>query len=117
MREDLPIRDPRHVTAEQAIAALRRALPKEWILRDQGTDYGIDVEIELAGRQVVGRIFKGQVKGHDHLSWAKDGTILQAVKTSTLAYWRQMPVPVVLFCVDVRADELYWSPGTGPTVE
>lgn len=117
MCADLPIRDPNHVTAEQGIAALRCVLPKEWIVRVQDSDYGIDVEIEIATTHVTGRIFKGQVKAHRRIAWGQDKTFLQPVRPSTLAYWRAMRVPVVVFCADLDSGRVVWSPGTGRCAE
>jgi hypothetical protein len=113
----LPVRDTKHVTAEQAINILKRTLPKEWICREQTSDYGIDVEIEIADSHATGWIFKGQVKGHQQIVWNADGTWLQQVRPETLAYWRGMRVPVVLFAVDVGSEALFWSPGQGATAE
>jgi len=117
MKDTLPIRDKKHVTAEQALNILKRALPKPWICREQSSDYGIDVEIELAGSYATGWIFKGQVKGHEKISWNTDGILLQQVRPTTLAYWRGMRVPVVLFVVDVGDERVFWSPGQGASVE
>jgi hypothetical protein len=117
MNSTHPIRDEKHVIGEQAVLTLKRVLPKEWICREQSSDYGIDVEIELADKHATGWIFKGQVKGHGTISWNKDSTVLQPVRDSTLAYWRGMRVPVVLFLVDVSHEQVYWAPGQGVSVE
>jgi hypothetical protein len=113
----LPKRDRRHVIGEKAVRAVMRTLPAEWIVREQGGDYGIDIEIELASTEVTGRLLKGQVKGHEGLAWTADKTNLQQVKASTLEYWNQLPLPVVVFLVDVDNETVYWSPGTGASVE
>ena len=117
MNSALPIRDEKHVTGEQAVLLLKQVLPKKWICREQSSDYGIDVEIEMAGTHVTGWIFKGQVKGHETINWNLDSTVLQQVRKSTLAYWRGMRVPVVLFVVDVRLGQVYWSPAQGVSGE
>jgi len=40
----MPKRPATHITGEQAVLAFRQSLPKEWILREVSTDYGIDCE-------------------------------------------------------------------------
>jgi hypothetical protein len=106
----LPKRSREHVIAEKAVRVVTRALPSGWIVRDQPvSDYGIDLEIELAGSIVTGLIFKGQVKGHSGIAWEKDGTFLQPLAQRTMNYWRQFRVPVVLFAVDTSCSEVYWS--------
>ena len=117
MNSILPVRDEKHVIGEQAVLILKRVLPKEWVCREQSSDYGIDVEIELAGTHATGWIFKGQVKGHRTINWALDSTVLQQVRQTTLAYWRDMRVPVVLFVVDVSLEQVYWGPAQGVSVE
>lgn len=113
---DLPKRPSHHVTSEQAVSILKMVLPKEWIVRDQpSSDYGIDVEIELAASTVSGLICKGQVKGHHEMKWKSDGTILQPVRTETINYWRQFMVPLVLFAVDVKDRRAYWAGTQGVT--
>jgi hypothetical protein len=107
---DLPKRAGEHVVGEQAVQILKAALPREWVVRDQPvSDYGIDLEIELARSVVSGRIFKGQVKGHSTVEWRTDGTLLQSITQRTLNYWQQFRVPVILFIVDVSKGEVYWA--------
>ncbi len=109
-RRKLPKRSQAHVIGEQAVRAVKDALPPEWIVRDQPvSDYGIDLEIELAKGVVSGRIFKAQVKGHGSIEWTQDGTFLQVVSETALNYWRQFRVPVVLFVVDVSPGDVCWS--------
>lgn len=107
---DLPQRASQHVISEEAVTILKSVLPREWVVRDQpASDYGIDIEIELAADKVSGAIFKGQVKGHLELDWRVDGTCFQQVRPQTVNYWRRFRVPVLLFVVDVRHRQVYWS--------
>lgn len=106
----LPKRPRQHVSADRALVEVRRALPSEWIIREQAADYGIDLEIELATSEVSGCIFKAQVKGHEKIRWTKRGSFRQPVDAKTIRYWRHLPVPVVLFVVDLASPGVYWAP-------
>ena len=107
---ELPKRAQEHVVADEAVKLVKSVIPKEWIIRDQPvSDYGIDLEIELAGSVVTGRIFKGRVKGHRAVGWTADGIFLQPVMRRTQNYWQQFSVPIVLFVVDVSRGEVYWA--------
>lgn len=110
MPSDLPKRPSRHVSGDRAVVVVRRDLPAAWIVREQPaqTDYGIDLEVEIADANVTGRIFKGQVRGHAEIGWSS-GSYLQPVRAETLNYWRAIPVPVVVLVVDHGEDAAYWA--------
>jgi len=107
---ELPGRPEQHVTGDRGVLAVRAALPPTWVSREQSADYGIDIEIELAGDVVTGRIFKGQVRAHDRVNWTLTDTYQQSTKARSYNYWREFSVPVVLFLVDVEANLVYWAP-------
>ena len=72
---DLPQRSPRHSSGERGLAILKLKLPRAWICRNQPeSDYGIDVEIEVADEKVRGIILKGQVRTKTPINWAKNDT-------------------------------------------
>jgi len=91
---------------------VQNSLPQEWVVRiePQETDYGIDMEIELADLEVSGRLFKVQVRGHANVPWTAAGTFLQPVREETLNYWRAIPLPVVMMVPDHSAGLVYWAP-------
>ncbi len=95
----------------------QQCLPPSWVARQeqQDTDYGIDLEVELASAQVTGRLFKAQVKGHASIRWTAAGSFSQAVRPETIAYWRALPLPVVLLIVDLQLKTTHWAPGVAPS--
>lgn len=105
----LPKRPTSHRRGDRAVALARLALPEPWIVREQGADYGIDLEVELASDEVTGRLFKCQVKGHKRIAWTASGTHLERVKPSTAQYWQVLRVPVVLLLVDLERETVYWA--------
>jgi hypothetical protein len=110
MSADLPKRPVQHVSGDRAVARVHLAVPPKWIVRDQTGDYGIDVEIEYADDVATGRIFKAQVKGHQSMTWDAAEMSREKIRPETMAYWRELPVPVVVFSVDNGSEEVFWSP-------
>lgn len=106
---ELPKRSVQHVVGEQAVQAVRTALPAEWVVREQSGDYGVDLEVELAASTVSGRLFKAQVKGHDSVAWNTSGSFLQQIASSTMNYWALMPVPVVVFMPLIATGAVHWA--------
>lgn len=110
---DLPKRDERHVIGEEAVDLVKKAFPRKWIIREQGGDYGIDVEIEVADEFVTGTVFKAQVRGHEHIPWTLDQTYSQAIKSKHLQYWAVLPVPVVLLVPETSTGAVHWCRANG----
>jgi len=97
-----PIRARSHATEQASLVILQDQLPDDWIVRIDGTDYGIDGEIEVVGRnrKVVGNIVKFQIKGHRKFRFRAQN-VVQRVSVSSTNYWLEIPLPVILFVVDV----------------
>lgn len=111
---ELPDRSTRHSHGERGIAILKVKLPTPWILRNQvESDYGVDVEIELADTRVLGIIFKAQVRTKTPIRWRSDATFREPFDSGKLFYWRSISLPVVLFLVDNEKEEVYWEPASG----
>ena len=117
---ELPKRSPRHASGELGIATLKTLLPTQWIVREQlASDYGIDVEIEIAETHVTGLLFKGQVRAKSPIVWRADNTFREAFSVGKLMYWRAIKLPVVLFLVDNERAEAFWAPASaaGPDAD
>jgi hypothetical protein len=111
---ELPKRPSRHSSGERGIAILKLALPQSWILRNQvESDYGIDVEVEIADDHVSGIILKGQVRTKTPIAWRQDDTFREPFDSGKLLYWRTIQLPVVLFLVDNESEEVFWTPASG----
>ena len=102
----LPQRPDAHVTGEQAVLALRNALPAHWIFRECPPDYGIDCEIEIvaANGEVLGAVVKGQVKGRG-VTHTSNGV---SVSANSVRYWLALPVPVIIVRVTVEPPSVQW---------
>jgi hypothetical protein len=104
----LPVRSTAHITGERAVLELRRSLPKEWIVREVSSDYGIDCEIEVvdADSLVTGAMILAQVKGTEG-SQPSQKNIVQ-VKSSTIRYWALLPLPVIIVRVVENPVQVLW---------
>jgi hypothetical protein len=101
------------MSGERGPAILKLRLPTNWIVREQPTsDYGIDVEVELASDTVSGILCKGQVKSKTPIAWRQDGTFREVVGKKKLVYWQILALPVVVFLVDNTTEEVFWAPVT-----
>lgn len=85
-----------------------------FIFRPQPSgDVGIDGHIEIidqATGEATGRIIGVQIKAGP--SWFRsrhDGGWLINIKKSTVRYWRQYAVPVILVVVNVKTEAAYWT--------
>jgi hypothetical protein len=104
----LPTRSSAHVTGEQAVLELRRSLPKRWIVREVGSDYGIDCEIEIVDTDssVTGAMLFAQVKGTDSIE--ESALNIVQVKSSTVRYWMLLPLPVIIVRVTENPLGVLW---------
>ena len=90
--------------------------PESWILRETTErDYGVDAYVELVspGGDITGKLMSAQLKAHTQLKW-RSGTgkarvaTSPAIKTSTTAYWFNLPVPVFLFVADLAEHKIHY---------
>jgi len=105
---DLPKRPISHIIGDQAVLALRKSLPKEWIYREEDNDYGIDGEIEIVKSDgtVTGALCKVQVKGtNSNIKLLKYGI---PVSTNTVRYWLALPLPTIIVRIIDKPKEVLW---------
>lgn len=104
-----PMRARSHATEQVSLVVLQDQLPDDWIVRIDRIDYGIDGEIEVIGKNriVAGNIVKFQIKGHRKLRFRAQ-SVVQRVSVSSINYWLEIPLPVILFVVDVGQRIVYW---------
>jgi Domain of unknown function (DUF4365) len=113
MTRQLPKSVETNQIGRRGVTILQNLLEKEgWIFRrqDGDSDFGVDCEIEVVRKNLVtGRLVKGQIKSSSSIEF-KDGQKAVQVKVSTYNLWQSMPLPTVLFHVDVKSDAVYWTP-------
>jgi len=115
----LPCRPEEHIIETDSWKILQNCLPSKWVLRDiTGRDYGIDCYIELVNNEneLTGDLVSIQLKGKKNLKWrnASKGkhhvSTISGIKTSTVNYWMELPVPTFLCVAELSSQKLYFSP-------
>ncbi|WP_457966081.1 DUF4365 domain-containing protein [Arthrobacter sp. D1-29] len=85
---------------------------------EQGTDFGVDLELELhAGNSVSGLLVKCQVKGTKGPAFASRETELVGIKSSTQNYWATLPLNVMCVLCDTSSGAIYWQPASATLVD
>ena len=114
----LPKRIDQHVKESDSWKILHNHIPPEWIIREvTERDYGVDCYIELVNtdKEITGDLLSGQLKGTERIDWhvndhgTKEATF-SGIKTETIHYWMNLPVPVFLFVADLTERTLYFAP-------
>lgn len=109
--EEYPKRDEKHITETDSYTILRNILPHGWMLRELSEeDYGIDGIIEICDDGAVkGKVFAVQLKGHKHLSKTVANVKYYNVKSSTMNYWNNYPIPVIFLHISVDDGTVYYD--------
>jgi len=107
----MPKRPKQHQLEDESRAKYELAIPREWVFRNKDKDYGIDGEVEIfsSNETPTGLVYLVQLKatGSKH-----DRTIKNlSLKLETLAYYRQLPLPVMIVRYSAVHDEFFvkWS--------
>lgn len=78
---------------------------KDWIVRKQDKDFGIDLEMELVDKNVVsGQFVKVQVKASNQLKISKN-SIKLPISNNFLKYCDECRVPVILALIDINQNK------------
>lgn len=81
----------------------------EWPCRLYGVDLGVDAETEVMDEngQSTGDIIKIQIKSFDSIS-STDATAVY-VEDRHIEYWKRFCLPVIICCVDLSKEKIYWK--------
>ncbi|RPE76469.1 MULTISPECIES: DUF4365 domain-containing protein [unclassified Frondihabitans] len=106
MTEDMPQRPYQHVLESDSRKAFEQRLPGNWIVEPREHDYGIDLDVEIFdGDSATGMRFGVQLKGQVK----SDDPARVTLRRSTLNYWRESDVPVVVIVWDEWTDRVFWE--------
>ena len=80
-----------------------------WPCRLFGVDIGVDAELEIMADDGIstGDVIKIQVKSFDKISSAESKSIY--VDDRHINYWKRFCLPVIVCCVDLTAQKIYWK--------
>lgn len=112
----MPKRVKQHQAEDVSRCKYKILLPKEWVSRDKDKDYGIDVEVEIfdVNGNPTGLVYWAQLKATDS---TKSYTIKNInLKLETLAYYRQLDLPVLIVRYSSVQDCFYckWAHEVDP---
>ncbi|WP_419147931.1 DUF4365 domain-containing protein [Pseudoalteromonas 'SMAR'] len=80
-----------------------------WPCRLYGQDLGVDAEVEILDESGIstGDIIKIQVKAVDSISTLDKTSIY--VDDRHIEYWKKFCLPVIVCCVDLSTEKIYWK--------
>ena len=111
-----PKRPAQHVSEDESMRLFQKLVPKEWIVRSQqGSDYGIDAEVEIVmpDGDVRGDLVKVQLKGRASIELdGDDRASVGGIKQTTLNYWLSLAkrIPVFAVATDHEKGCAYFTP-------
>lgn len=79
----------------------------DWLTRDLGEDFGVDMEFELARPDLLGAILKVQVKSTTSIS-RRDGKIQFHIDRKYVEYAASCRYPVIVVLVDIEAESAWY---------
>jgi tetratricopeptide (TPR) repeat protein len=107
----MPKRPRSHQLESESRRQFASLLPSRWIWREANPDYGIDGQVEVFDQtnNATGLMFLVQLKATETPNL--DEALSVQFKVDTLAYYRQLdlPVMIVLFCAPTRVFFWKWA--------
>src|SRR6266542_2051808 len=111
-----PQRTDSHITETESWRILQELAPREWIFREVSErDYCIDtyIEVTTADGDITGKLVSIQLKGVEKIEWTVETdtsktALSPPIKTSTVLYWLNLPIPVCLVVADVSTRNIYF---------
>ena len=104
----MPKRTRSHCLEDISLAEFRKLLPDDWICRQKGCDYGVDMEVEIFDAQgnSTGLIFYVQIKATDNVK--KERSV--RLKMDRLKYLASLDIPSMLvrYCDATKATHFMW---------
>lgn len=79
----------------------------DWLSRDLGEDFGIDMEFELTSPELLGEILKVQIKSSTNVSH-KDGNVQFHIARKYVEYAASCRYPVILVLVDIEVESAWY---------
>lgn len=81
----------------------------DWPCRLYGVDLGVDAELEImnSSNESTGDIIKIQIKSVDEITRTDSVSIF--VDDRHINYWKRFCLPVIVCCVDLKNENVYWK--------
>lgn len=83
-----------------------------WPYRMLDVDMGVDAEVEILDSNGISTsdLVKLQIKTFDRITSEESKKIY--VSPEHIGYWKKFCLPIVLVCVDLENEKIYWKPVT-----
>lgn len=83
-----------------------------WPYRMLDVDLGVDAEIEILDQNDISTsdIIKLQIKTFDTITKEESKKIY--VSHQHIGYWKKFCLPIIVICVDLQNEKIYWKPVT-----
>jgi hypothetical protein len=80
-----------------------------WPCRLYGVDLGVDAELEImdSNNESTGDIIKVQIKAIEEVKTT--GSVSIYVDDRHINYWKRFCLPVIVCCVDLNNEKVYWK--------
>lgn len=110
----LPVRHSSHIKEDQSLIHFKQAM-LPWVVTDikGNEDYGIDATVEITkdkikseNKLVTGKKFNVQLKSTNEILVNSDFSV--QVKRTTFLYWFQNTLPVFIFLIDLKSNQIYY---------
>ncbi|SOC84551.1 Tetratricopeptide repeat-containing protein [Ensifer adhaerens] len=105
----MPQRSRTHQLEDKSINEFKRLLPEQWVCREKGRDYGVDLEVEIFDDtgQATGFFFYVQLKATDDAEKFDKVT----VKIDRLNYLASLNVPAIIarYCEPTNGWKWIWN--------
>lgn len=108
-KSDPPKRVRSHALADDGVWWTYGCFPREWVVREQKPDYGIDLEVEVFDEDeyATGMVLGVQVKTIDQ-PFPSRGTYAYRAEVGWVKGWLSRPYPVVLVCFFATDQRALW---------
>ena len=99
----MPQRPRQHELDTEAVTFFMSKLPPSWTREEIKNDYGKDLIVEIfENREATALEFRVQSKGHEDFTIRHKDQVIQPLKVSTLNYYDQLALPVLLVAYSSR---------------
>lgn len=102
----MPIRSRSHELEDESIDRFKAAIPRRWVCREKGRDYGVDLEVEIFAedRTPTGLMFYVQLKATDDPSREQK----TSMKVDRISYLQSLELPAVVIRYCSSTGGMFW---------
>lgn len=102
----MPIRSRSHELEDESIDRFKASVPRRWVCREKGRDYGVDMEVEIFGedRTATGLMFYVQLKATDDIKRERK----MPIEVDRIRYLQSLELPAIIVRYCSASDGLFW---------